>query len=210
MTRDEVVSLMQIQLGFRTDQSTNLITCLQAAQVTLEREAVKPWFLLSAVSVLVTVADTRTIALPDDFLGENEEDKIFYIPADTEDDPVELEKDVNQQLLATYAREEGTPEAYAIVGTNMHIYPLPDDVYTLQWTYYAKDTVLSTNVENQWLAHFPLLLAGEAGMLLAPAMRNAEATAIFDRWRKEGRIQLYRENERRMHDNTDPQIGGPE
>lgn len=208
MTRDEAVAMIKIQLGFRTDQTDNIVTALKLAQTNLEQEAVKPWFLLSERVTISTSADEPRIQLPTDFLLEHEENGLTYIPSDTSEDPVILTKDSMDQLKSIYKAEEGEPEAYALDGMYFRIFPIPDDAYTLEMYYYGSDDVLSTNITNGWLTYAPMLLMGEAGLIIAGGLRDAAANGIFSRWRAEGRTQLYRQNEARKHTNTSPQIGG--
>lgn len=208
MTRDEVSALIKIQLGFRTDQTDNIITALKLVQTNLESEATKPWFLLSELTTVTTTASEERVSLPTDFLLEHEENGLTYSPDDTTADKVQLVKDDMDILKAYYKRREGEPEAYCMDGNYFRIFPLPDAVYTLEMFYYKQDEVLSTNIENQWLKYAPYLLAGEAGLIIATALRDANAATTFDRWRKEGRSILYRENESRKHANKSYQIGG--
>lgn len=208
MTRDEAVAMMKIQLGFRTDQTDNLITALKAAQKKLERSATKPWFLLSERTTINTSDGESRLQLPTDFILEHEENGLTYIPDDSSENPVLLTKESLDQLKGIYGNETGAPEAYALDGQYFRIFPEPDDLYTIEMYYYQEDEVLDTNIENQWLKYIPFLLMGEAGMLISEGLRDKAATMTFDRWRKEGQIQLYRENEARKHTNTSPQIGG--
>lgn len=208
MTRDEAVSLMQIVLGFRTDQSANLITALQAAQTKLESGPTKPWFLLSEKSTTTTVANERRVALPTSFLLEHEENGLRYIPADTDEDPVRLVKDSLDQLEDYYKNETGSPAGYCVDGNYIRIFPLPDDAYTLEMYYYKKAAVLSSNIENVWLANAAYYLMGEAGLIVAAALRDKTAIQEFTRWRNEGSALLDNENESRKHENSSYQIGG--
>lgn len=217
MTRDEAIALMQIQLGFRTDQSANLVTCLQAAQQQLELQPTKPWFLVSTDYTLTTVAETEAVALPTDFLQEIDEQVLRYIPDEDDDadddtsNEVDLVKDSYDVLRANFRDNVfGEPEAYALVGEYFRIFPTPDDEYTLKFIYYKKDTVLSSNVENGWLKWAPYLLMGKAGQLLsAGGLRDTGATQVFMGWEQQGAIALHAQNVAREMGNRDLQVGGP-
>jgi hypothetical protein len=139
-----------------------------------------------------------------------EEGGLRYIPDDTGEDPLRLRKDKLNILEDCYLRSEGPPKAYSLDGEVLSIFPLPDDVYSITYRYFAQDEVLSTDVENQWLKYAPYLLMGVAGLQLAPALGNTTGTQVFTKWQTEGKIQLYRENEARMHVGETYQIGGPE
>lgn len=210
MTRDEAVSMIQILLGFRSDQTDNIITCLKTAQTLLESQPIKPWFLLSELSSIITTADEPRIELPSDFLMEYEENGLMYVPDNSDEEIVQLHKDMKDVLDNNYKLEKGAPEAYTLDGVYFRIYPIPDDTYTLKMMYYQKDTVLDTNVENEWLKYASYYLMGEAGQIIASALRDAKAEVKFKEWVMIGKDTLYRENEARKHTNTTPQIGGPE
>lgn len=210
MTRDEAIAQIQILLGFRTDQSANIITCMKTAQVLLESNPIKPWFLLSEKTTRITTVDEPRLSLPDDFLMEHEENGLMYVPDDTDEDLVLLRKELKDVLDKNYGRDSGAPEAYTLDGNYFRIYPVPDDVYTLEMFYYQQDDVLDSNIENGWLKYAPYLLMGEAGQLIAQGLRDAKAETIFKEMAMKGRDSLYRENEARKHTNTTPQIGGPE
>ena len=62
----------------------------------------------------------------------------------------------------------------------MRVYPGPDMVYNLTWSYYTHDTALnSSNVTSQWLQFAPWLIIGEAGMLISADLRDSDAFAAF-------------------------------
>jgi hypothetical protein len=212
MTRDEAVALMQLQLGFRSDQSANLILHLKLAQTMLEKSPTKPWFLIVGEDTLVTVADDQKIAVPTDFLQEAEQGVLRFIPddADSPDDEVDLDKDSYDVLRKNFrTTASGEPQAYALFGGYFYIFPVPDDVYTLKMIRYGQDTVLSTNVENNWLKYAPKLLMGSAGKELAAALRDSNAMEIFARWESEDRILTFSQEIAREQANSDAQVGGP-
>lgn len=208
MTRDEAVSMIQLQLGFRTDQTTNIITALKQAQAFFENAATKPWFLLSEKTTILTTAAEERIQLPTDFLMEFEEDGLTYVPADTDESPIQLDKDDYDVLKAYWGNETGEPENYCIMGSYFRIFPTPDDEYTLHMFYYQRDAALDTNIENDWLKWAPYAMMGHAGKVIAGPLRDNAAMAVFNEWEKRGLAELYRENEARKHTNTTPQIGG--
>lgn len=209
MTRDEAITLIQQQLSFRTDQASNAVLYLKLAQQTLEKSATLPWWLRSEYSTISTSADEQRIPVPADFLREDEDSQLAYVPADTSADIVHLDKDTTDQLEAFYQRRTGAPEAYSLDGDYFRLFPIPDDVYTIRMVYLKKDTVLDTNVENKWLKHLPYLLMGVAGGMLAGPLRDTTAQKTFIGWAQEGMRLLLTENNARENANIDPQIGGP-
>jgi hypothetical protein len=78
------------------------------------------------------------------------------------------------------------PIAYVLRDTTARFYPGPDVVYNLKWTYYENDSRLDggnvgegTGVANGWLENAPWLLIGEAGVLIATDIRDADALGAF-------------------------------
>lgn len=209
MTRDEAVVLIQQVLGFRTDLTTAIIINMKLAQTSLESAPVKPWFLLSEYSTISTVIGEARIGLPSDFLEEHEEGALLYRPDDTTLDDVVLIKESLDDLLDEFASSDvGEPEKYALEGGYFRLGPTPDDEYVLKMIYYKQDTVLDSNVENNWLKYAPLLLIGAAGMTLAPGVRDPVAQAEFSRMKSEGSLLLHSQNEARQHANRSYQVGG--
>lgn len=209
MTRDEVIALIQQQLGFRSDQATNLVTYMQLAQQTLQQAPTLPWFLKSERSYIDTTANEERIPLPTDFLREVEPSCLVYVPTDTDEDKVFLDKDFGDQLEEYYQRTTGAPEAYCIDGEYFRIFPTPDAVYRIRMVYYFKAATLTTNIENEWTLHAPFLMAGIAGGMIAPALRDKGASAQFKQWEIQGRALLFSDTEAREHANMDYQMGGP-
>lgn len=216
MLRDAAVALIQEQLGFRSDLSTNIITNMQAAQELLERGPTKPWFLITEDSYATTTVDEQRLPLPDDFLLEVEEAVLRYVPDEDDDDDsdtsneVDLVKEDYDTLRKNYVDNvSGPPEAYAVMGGYFRLFPTPDDEYTIRMVYYAQDTALDTNIENQWLKYAPYVLMGATGYQMASAARDSNAMTIFKEWETKGRLTLFSENEARGHSNRSYQIGGP-
>ena len=219
MTRDEAVAMIKLQLGFRSNQDTNIVTCLQLAQTQLELQPTKPWFLMSEDSYIRTEADEERIPLPDDFLEEVEDAVFKYVPDDSDglSDEVDLFKGEYDQLRKNYKNwvntttdlESGAPEAYCLMGSYFRIFPLPDDDYLIRMIYYKKDTVLSSNVENGWLKHAPLLLMGKAGQMIAGGpLRDMDAVKVFQGWESQGALALFGREVSRDMANKRLQMGG--
>lgn len=216
MTRDEAVAMIKLQLGYRTTGDADIVTCLKLAQTTLEGAPVKPWFLVSEDAASTTTAGEPRLAVPEDFLEELEEAVLRYIPDTLTDGEVDLKKDDYDVLRknffdpATGTTETGPPEAYALVGEYFIIFPTPDDVYTIKQIYLQQDTVLDSNVENQWLKWVPKLIMGEAGKLISGGpLRDQMAFQIFSSWAAEGEALLHRQNISREQAGRNDQIGGP-
>ena len=212
MTRDEAVDYIKMQLGFRTDQTANIISNLKLAQITLEGEPTLPWFMMSDLTTLTTVADTATLSIPGGFLREEEDVKLTYFPEPDAENPtpVQLRKDDYDLLARLYAAEDtGPPVAFALLKDQFHFFPTPDDAYTIKLYYLIEQTTLDTNVENNWLRYTPLLVMGMAGKYMSSALRDDRAAAVFSDWENRGRLMLNNRNESRMHAARSYQIGGP-
>ena len=215
MTRSQAVALIQQQLGFRSDLSSEIVTNLQYAQTLLESGPTKPWFLISEDSYTDTESGESRVPVPTDFLQETDQAVLRYVPDDLTDGEVDLKKDDFDVLRKNYLDEdtgtiaEGAPESYALVGDYFRIFPTPDDAYRLRMIYYKQDTVLSSDVENGWLKWAPFLLIGKAGGMIASALRDPAAVGTFQRWEQEGRLLLASQSTDRDMANRDMQIGGP-
>lgn len=203
---------MQIQLGFRSDQSANIILHLKLAQTMLEKSPTKPWFLIAAEDTFTTTIAQQKLTIPTDFLQEADAGVFRYVPDDADglDDEVDLVKGDYDVLRANFRIvAPGKPQAYALFGGYFYIFPAPDAVYTLHMIRYGQDTVLSTNIENNWLKYSPKLLMGSAGKEIAAALRDSNAMEIFNRWEAEDRILTFSSEVARDSANADMQVGGP-
>lgn len=182
MTRDEAVSRIRNYLGFNTRLDSNvIIDALKDAQEQLEHAAELPWFLLTEVSSIPTVAGESRTELPSDFLREYEEEALYRYDSSTGEWVVIEKRDIDT-LRTSYVDISdgwGVPKFYALDNRYFRLYPIPDDAYTLKLVYYAKDTALDSNIENDWLKHAPLLLIGTAGVLVASMLRDDRAVKTF-------------------------------
>ena len=212
LTRDDAVSRIQNLLGYTTARTAEIQNALQDAQLELEQDAYLPWFLLTDASVptqLVTVASSRAVALPTGFLREYEDDALYYLNAD--DEFIPLEKDELEYLNTTFLATSGVPQAYAITLSSFIIFPLPDAVYNLRINqYYKADAILSSNITNQWLTYTHELIIGEAGMKIAPGLRDSAGISIFKSMAIRGKKRLISGSEAREHANRRYIMGGPD
>src|SRR5262249_7891893 len=144
-----------------------------------------PWFLETEVSSILTTINEERVPLPTDFLGEVEQDALWYYnpTAATSSPPVnpwiQLRKD-DLDFLRGDQVGSGPPQMYAFQGKYFRIFPLPDMTYTLKMIYYAQDAVISLTTENKWLKNIPWLLIGDAGSQLAISLRDDKAFNFFN------------------------------
>ena len=209
MLRDEAVARIQRILGYRTDKTSEIIDALVDAQVNLEKEPIKPWFLLTEIASINTVAGDERVPVPSDFLLEYEDDALFKydsaaLPAYKW---VPLRKDHLQVLRHDFSGS-GAPRAYSLDGDYFRLFPTPDAIYTLKQIYYAEDASLTANIENGWLKNIPDLLIGIAGIKMAGPIRDASALKIFVDMERSSRTRLFQANEARQHTNHEYVMGG--
>lgn len=215
MTRDEAITAIKVVLANRT--TTKIDDWLKLpglgfdlAQTTLEQTPEKPWFLLSEDSYADTTLGDGRVLLPSNFLAEEEEAVLRYVPTDTTQKEVPLVRDDYDQLRSYYAGKTGKPESYSLLGGYFYIFPIPDGIYRLRMIYYKKGIRLTANVENEWLKEAPMLFMGTAGQLVAEGpLRDMKAADIFKSWIQTGGSLLATQNEQRKMSNRSMQIGGP-
>ncbi len=222
MTRDEAVAEIKRQMAFRTTLDSTIVTQLQIAQTQLESGDPLPWF-MKTTGTLTTTADTPVVSISSltGFLRLQEDRPLVYIPDDDTEFEVDLKQDTLQNLRKNYRLSDGSvfdnggfstgePEAYALEGDSLYVYPIPDaSTYDILVPYYTADTSLSTNVENNWLKFFPFLLMGIAGKMIAGAIRDGAAVGIFSSWEQQGMANYTRRVTSRELGGRELQIGGP-
>jgi len=178
MDRNTAIARIQRGLGFRTDLVETIALAMQEQQRLLERGKTLPFFLLQEDQTLSFTAGNSSANLPERFLRVSDEDGIWYI--DDEDGLVQLTKMPYAEANAEYSGEEaGPPEAYSLRKDTIVIWPTPDVDYDLTWSYYKGGQLLTTNIENEWLANAPDVLIGAAGISIATDVRDATAVQTF-------------------------------
>jgi len=210
MTRDEGVALIKQVLGFRTGLDATIVTNMQFVQTTLELGPTRPHWLVSEDSFTTTLANDERIAVPVDFLEEIDQAVLKYVPDDTDDEEVDLDKEDYDVLRKNFrGRTPGPPEAYGLLGGYFRLFPTPDAVYTIRMIFYKKAAVLTSNIENEWMANNPMLLLGLAGGIVAISLRDTVAKMEFDRWAQQGRVLQAAQATSRDMANMEMQVGGP-
>lgn len=211
MTRDEAVALVKQVLGFSTNLDSTIVTNMIWQQTMLELSPTKPWFLLSDPATLTVTSGDPLVSLPADFLMEHDDYGLAYLDETvTPNVAYELAKDSYDVLRVNYREEpSGPPQAYAALNTKFHLFPLPDDAYTLTWRYWAKDDELTSNIENLWLEYCPSLLIGKTGVVIAQSKRDWEAEKRFKEMVQEGYLLLDNQTTAREVSSREMQMGGP-
>lgn len=206
MTGQELITLVMARLGNRQDSDLRVVLASEmlAAQAMFEGMEFRPWF-LDATSLGVTAAQTETISLPADHLAFDEE--IGYIAvldpgkASLADQYTRLTRgDANRVreyfAFSTYA----LPEAYWLVGDEVHLRPIPDAIYTIQFRHYKRDTPqgdsATTNLWMQYASDLMLAEVGRRGALYHT--QNEKLGMMFAGDVQIAKERLLREHERRM------------
>ena len=212
MDRDSAVTRVQRILAFHDGLSTEIADALQDAQVELEKGKTLPWFLESEISSISTVDGEERVKLPSDFIREWEDDPLWYFNASAEEDAdkwTPLAKDDLEILRATYPGE-GAPKGYNLDVKYFRIFPTPDAAYVLKMIYYKHDALLTSNVENLWLEHYPWLVIATAGVPMATSLRDADALKVFAQLEIKHHDIMVADTEARKHASGRYIMGGPD
>lgn len=184
MDRDTAISEIIVDLKHTGIEST-IITDMQLAQQELELEF-HPWFLLTHTNTLQNDAsDFYKIDLPSNWICESEEHLGLWMLDSSGNRQYFIEKDDLHAILRAQSEysvnnRNGVPTHYAIVGDEIRLGPLePSEQHTFEMWYHAKDTVLSSNVENDWLANAPEVLKSKTGLRTAAGLRDGDAAQLF-------------------------------
>lgn len=213
MTRDEAITRIREALGFNESlQASTIVNALKDAQGSLEREPELPWFLRTEIASISTTANEERIALPDDFLlmPETQDDGLWRFDSGADTKWVRLSRDHLGFLRHKYrSTDPAKPTHFAVDKDYFRLFPEPDDVYTIKMIYLASDTVLDTNIENQWLKWFPWLLIAMALQQVVGSTRDA---AWVEQWQSREQAERARlamfSTAREMMD-MPLQMGGP-
>jgi hypothetical protein len=111
----------------------------------IEAEARWPW--QETVASPSTVAGTATVAVPTDWRAS----RSLFI----EDDEIHLKAPAD--IYQWNADDRGRPQVWALIGSDIHLRPVPDVVYTLTHLYYKTPTVLEADDDT---ADMPDYLTG--------------------------------------------------
>ena len=206
MTTDEMIANLASLLGnIGTVLDTQILTELKLAQIQAERGPLLPWFLVTEAFTLTT-AGTTELALPDNFLREVEAGGFAVIKDGKFEAMCKMTLD---DLREEYEGEaSGQPEYYAFVGSQLSLFPTPDDAYKVQMHFYKNDIVLATGDSgNLWSTYYPDLIMGLAGQNLSIHFRAMDVKPRFDEMVMTARQQLVIENTAREMTNREMFFG---
>lgn len=194
MLRSAAVTRITDGLGFNTSLSDRIISRLQEAQRDLEKGKTLPRFLLQEDQALTLLAGTNTVALPTGFLRVDSENPPHYTPA-ASDEPffISWKRTYADALAANSSDTAAGPKVAVLRKSTIDFIVTADVTYNLVWSYYKAADVLTTDIENAWLANAPEWLIGEAGWRFAQDKRDKDAMTLFENLRKSGRAACFGE-----------------
>jgi len=202
MDRDAAVARIKRGLGFYSGTSRDdaIVSALQEAQRELEKGKTLPRFLLMEDQTLSLAAGDSEVALPIGFLRVYEDERIRFLPTNSTI-PKFLSRRLYPDAVLAYERHEsgaitvtsGEPEVYVLRQATIDFIRPANAAYSFTWSYYKKADVLSSNVENAWLANEPEWLIGEAGARVAADLRDGDAIALFTQIRDRARSSYLSE-----------------
>lgn len=175
MTPNAMVNMIKARLANSNDSTLDslIIDVANLVQERLEQSQELPWFLFADTNVdgtnLTTVASTETVALPADFIREDEENEYVLFVQDTTaaDTWVPLIRESYNKAKALRTGE-GRPEYYEILGTNLYLRYIPDAAYTLRLLYFKRDDdIVAGTTENLWMKYAADWVLAETGLIMA-------------------------------------------
>lgn len=194
MLRDVAVARIQDGLGFTTRQANKIVLRLQEAQRELEKGKTLPSFLLQEDQTLALLVGTSTVVKPAGFLRIDDSFKPYFIPTgEISPSFLSVKRNLTDALEANLDDEAASPQVMVVRNTVIDFINEADTNYTIVWQYYKSADLLTTNIENAWLANAPDWLIGEAGWRMAMDLRDKDAVVIFDNLRKTGRAAVFGE-----------------
>lgn len=179
MDMPTVIRTLQRRLGFRDDLQTEIVDVMNEVRVELDKDEIlgHPWFLMTELATATTTAGEHRVQLPTDYLNIAENVRLYWYNAEAEED----EDKWRQIVKAPYrfSKElqpgEGTPIYYDLIGDDIHIFPLPDDVYTIKMVYYGQTAAYAADTpERDWIKYEPELILAKALEHLAADLRDVE------------------------------------
>lgn len=206
MTRDDLITRTLKRAGQREDDAklrTQLEDEIKQIQSELEggvkcgqqdQGVFFPWFLYKEKSDIAVVANAETIAIPTDFLVEYDEDHVgslWYYDSTRADLWAPVRKDTRAIIRSRELDSGTTPSYYSVVGNNIYLRPISTAALVLKMAYYGADTVLSTNLENNWTKYAPAVMMTELGVTAGRLTRDANFQAEMVIASKGARDQLY-------------------
>lgn len=216
MLLDQAIKEVQQIAGWRSDKSSQIQAALQYAQTEREKPGLSyPWWLKKNSSLVLTVG-TQIYAFPTDYIQDSEEKKgnlyVYTIPGNNASRTVFLRKMEFEEAQIHYYGEwpfsgdnppdavidqsatigPGLPVDYVLTNTGIILYPVPDNSYTLTWTYWGNDTAQVLGQENAWLKNAPWVLIGDAAEKICADLGYAQGLQTAQTIRDRAVANLFR------------------
>jgi hypothetical protein len=202
MLRADAVRRINDGIGFRPDGHSledKIVLRLQEAQRDLEKGKTIPPFLLQEDQTLSLLANTNSVALPTGFIRIDDDNLPHYFSTDLPSprylkpfrqyvDAVGYISQVRRFNIQTDAL---APSVFVIRKGTIDFVSKADKSYSLLWNYYKAGALLTSNIENEWLAEASEWLIGEAGYRIAMDLRDATAKDVFDDMRQRARAAVF-------------------
>lgn len=200
-TVNQLIAMIKVRLSRKSSSvDADILAEIVAAQERLERGVHLPDFLKTSDDVNVTsgVIDVRT--LDPKFIRFNEDvDRAVYFVDPTLDEPEIFIKryDDRQQMKDVYPgnlTSGGYPRAYSYSFPNLELRPKPtvDIPALVRIRYFGRDpTIPAVDATTLWSDGAPDLLAGEAGIIIAKFLRDADAISFFQEMIQRGKAELF-------------------
>lgn len=184
MTKQEAIDLVKLRLGSRDDADLDalIVAELVSSQAELEGAAPYPWFCVTENASTNTAVNEPRVALPTDFVIENDELLLELSTDGGVTYPTILEKASYDAIRAKYGDTPGIPKVYSLVGTYFILGPVPDAAYKIRMKYQGRDTTISAlaaGATNLWLTNYADYLVNHVGMAVASWVKDQTALKVF-------------------------------
>jgi hypothetical protein len=205
MTKQEAINLIKLRLGSREDSDLDALVAAELAlsQETLEASPPYYWFCQKDDTGRQLVAETNSLAEPDDFIIEIEE-CVLEISIDGVSF-TEVVKSDYDDLLRNYRESgPGLPKHYALVNNTLYFGPTPDQAYYIRQKYHGRDTsitVVTSDGTNNWLTIASDVLIAHAGISVSAWIKDSSAMQMFTGKYTEAKNRLATLHEARMETN---------
>lgn len=206
MDRDTAVARIRDGLGFRPTgwaREATVILRLQEAQRNLQKGKTLPKFLLQQDATIALVAGTHIASYPTGFMRISDDTRLRYFPQSSEIPVFLSERLYVDAVTANMQASEGStlqarpaaPSVYVFRPNNIDFVVRADINYTIFLDYYKAAALLTSNIQNEWLADDAggEWLIGEAGYRMAKDLRDKDGMSVFDDMRTAGRAACFGE-----------------
>lgn len=201
----EALDTIMLRLGRRTEPQLRADSLAELNNTIEEFEGGPffPFFLETEDTSLVTVAATRTVALPVDFGLEIEESALRITNA--KGDVTYPNKMSKEEIDGMFLNEDTDfPTAYAFFGNLIYLGPTPDAVYVMALPYYMKTAAIVDDgaADLFWLKFAYNWVCNEAAAVIADfVMQNARLADKLQVRSNRAKKALWKQHNAREHIN---------